>query len=413
MDLSTAIKAQALALGFDMARILHLGPPRHGGAFAAWLAAGLHGEMGYLAERSHLRANPAKLAPGAASVIMLAANYNPGPPPAEWRSPAHGRIARYAWSRDYHDVIKTRLYALDAFIREGTGRTTQGKVCVDTAPFLERDFAEQAGLGFLAKNTVLITPGLGSWTFLAALLVPEVLEYDFDSEGQKSPGAEEQATEPSQLSGASDFPRWRLTGPDGKRHVGTCGACTRCLTACPTQAFVGPYVLDARRCISYLTIELRGPIPAELRPAMGNWVFGCDVCQEACPYNRDAAGSAWPSLAADPVQAAPPLLDLLALDEAGFRARYRGSALMRTKRRGLVRNACVAAGNWGDPAAVPALAGLLSDGEPLVRGHAAWALGRMGGPQARAALSHALTGETDGYVRSELIAALESGGDGS
>jgi epoxyqueuosine reductase len=407
MDLSSAIKAQALALGFDMARLLPLGLPRHGGAFATWLAAGLHGEMGYLAERSHLRADPAEMAPGATSIIMLAANYNPGPPPDEWMSLAHGRIARYAWSRDYHDVIKARLYALDAFIRERTGRTALGKACVDTAPFLERDFAEQAGLGFPGKNTVLITPGLGSWTFLAALLVPEVLVYEPDSEGRALPDAEKQAKQPS---GTSDFPRWRLAGANGGAHVGTCGGCTRCLTACPTQAFVGPYVLDARRCISYLTIELRGPIPAELRPAMGNWVFGCDVCQEVCPYNRDAAAGAWPQLAANPVQAAPRLLDLLALDDAKFRARYRGTALMRTKRRGLVRNACVAAGNWGDPAAVPALVTLLADSEPLVRGHAAWALGQIGGSQVRMAVSHALAGETDGYVRGELIRALESGG---
>ena len=173
-------------------------------------------------------------------------------------------MARYAWAADYHDLLKPRLYALDAFIRERTGRTALGKACVDTAPLLERDFAEQAGLGFIGRNTCLITLGLGSWTFLAALAVPENLD-----EGPKT------KDEGHSVMGLSSF-------------VGSCGRCTRCLDACPTNAFVGPHVLDARRCISYLTIELRGPIPRELRPLMGNWVFGCDVCQKVCPYNRAA-----------------------------------------------------------------------------------------------------------------------------
>ena len=403
-------------------------PPRHASALAEWLAAGMHGEMGYLAERAALRADPAALAPDAATIIMLAANYNPGQPPPGWDDPARGRIARYAWSPDYHDVIKKRLYGLDAFIRQQTGRDTLGKASVDTAPFLERDFALAAGLGFTGKNTVLITPGLGSWTFLAALLVPEVLDYDdapVEAQGAQSaetfrgpgedldvsrrPAAGEQWT-PGAEPGSPVLPRWRLTGPDGQPRTGTCGSCTRCLGACPTRAFVGPYVLDARRCISYLTIELRGPIPRELRPALGNWVFGCDVCQEVCPYNRDAARASWPALAADPERAAPSLLALLALDEAAFRARYRGTAVLRTKRRGLVRNACVAAGNWGDPAALPALVALLSDGEPLVRGHAAWALGQIGGAHAWRALQSALAGETDPSVQDELAAASLAAG---
>ena len=204
---------------------------------------------------------------------------------------------------------------------------------------------------------------------------------------------------------------------------GTCGTCRRCLVACPTHAFAGPYVLDSRRCISYLTIELRGPIPRELRPLMGNWVFGCDVCQEACPYNRDAPPAASPAWRPQRSLAAPPLLDLLALDEQGFRARYRGTPVLRAKRRGLVRNACVAAGNcsaWrydaaeqgesrdaaGAHAAVQALARLLADPEPLVRGHAAWALGSLGGPLAQGALRGALAGEVDPWVREELQVAL-------
>ena len=259
---------------------------------------------------------------------------------------------------------------------------------MDTAPLLERDFAAQAGLGFAGRNTCLITPGLGSWTFLAALAVPERLD-----ERPKSKEYSSIAHPPSHIvHRTSSF-------------VG-CGRCTRCLDACPTAAFVAPHVLDARRCISYLTIELRGPIPRELRPLMGNWVFGCDVCQEVCPYNRIASPAheeVWP---ADPARGTLPLLELLALDEGAFRPRFRGTAILRTKRRGLVRNACVAAGNWGDPAAVPALIALLADPEPLIRGHAAWALGRIGGRAAAEALAARAAVEDDAWVRAEIAAAL-------
>ena len=384
MSLSDEVLAQALALGFDVAGIVPVGPPRHGAAFADWLAAGHDGEMAYLAARASERLDPVAWLPDARSLILLAANYNPGVPPPEWHDPAHGRIARYAWAADYHDVLKPRLYALDAFIRERMGRAALGKACVDTAPLLERDFVEQAGLGFIGRNTCLITPGLGSWTFLAALAVPELLTTD---DGRRT---------------TAD------TLVVGRRSsvVAGCGRCTRCLDACPTNAFVGPHVLDARRCISYLTIELRGPIPRELRPLMGNWVFGCDVCQEVCPYNRAAPEAPWSALRSDVSQAAPSLLELLALDEAAFRTRFRGTAVLRAKRRGLVRNACVAAGNWDDPAAIPALIPLLTDTEPLIRGHAAWALGRIGGEVTTCALQEALGGENDAWVKEEIEFAL-------
>ena len=274
-------------------------------------------------------------------------------------------------------------HVLDAFIRENTGRTVLGKTCVDTAPLLERDFAEQAGLGFSGRNTCLITPGLGSWTFLAALAVPELLTMD---DGRRTMVSTTIVDRQSSI-------------------VGTCGRCTRCLDACPTSAFVGPHVLDAWRCISYLTIELRGPIPRELRPLMGNWVFGCDVCQEACPYNRAAPEATWSVLIPTASQAAPLLLELLALDEAAFRTRFHGTAILRAKRRGLVRNACVAAGNWGHPTAIPALSHLLADAEPLVRGHAAWALGRIG-ETAIGALQKARDAEQDAWVKEEIELAL-------
>jgi epoxyqueuosine reductase len=435
MSLTERIRSQALALGFDLAGITPLTSPSHAHAFSAWLGAGYHGEMAYLPAHAAQRADPALLAPGARSLIMLLVNYNPGPPPPQWDDPTHGRIARYAWSRDYHDLIKARLYALDAYIRAETGRESLGKACVDSAPLLERDFAMAAGLGFAGRNTVLITPRLGSWTFLAALLVPEELQYDAPPELPSSPAPSQSdpptsGTETDQSVSVDSAPsqpfRWPPPWYSGPAPVfqlqtgtGTCGHCMRCLAACPTRAFVGPHVLDSRRCISYLTIELRGPIPRDLRPLMGNWIFGCDVCQEVCPYNRDAAPASWPELQADPTRAAPDLLGLLALDEPAFRARYRGTPILRTKRRGLVRNACIAAGNcpaWqtaqgGDPApVVPALAALLTGPDPLVAGNAAWALGRLGGPAARRALSAsraALThSNADPWLREELELAL-------
>lgn len=394
MTLSDDILAHALALGFDRAGIIPLGPPVHGAAFTDWLAAGYGGEMAYLAARATERLDPSAWLRDAASLIVAAASYFSGPPPAPWADLAHGRFARYAWAADYHDLLKARLYALDAFIRSRTGRATFGKACVDTAPLLERDFAAQADLGFIGRNTCLITPGLGSWTFLAALAVPERLD-----EGRRAKDEGRRTKDKGREANVLSCFVVRRSAAVG------CGRCTRCLEACPTAAFVAPHVLDARRCISYLTIELRGPIPRELRPLMGNWVFGCDVCQEVCPYNRVAAPAAHETWPADPARGTMALLDLLALDEEAFRRRFRGAAILRAKRRGLLRNACVAAGNWGDPAAIPALIGLLADPEPLIRGHAAWALGRIGGPDAQRALVARAAIEDDVWVRAEITAA--------
>lgn len=352
MTLTDDVLARALALGFDAAATMPVRAPATGEAYQAWLAAGYHGEMAYMMERAALRLEPQQLAPDARTMIVLLASYARASLPSQWNNPSYGRIARYAWSRDYHDVLKAQLFELDAFIRQHTGREAHGKACVDSVPLLERDFAEQSELGFTGRNTCLITPGIGSWTFIAALLVPEVLDGGFEAA--------------------------RPTKHDLQPFFG-CGTCRRCLDACPTNAFAADHVLDARRCISYLTIELRGPIPVELRPLMGNWVFGCDVCQEVCPYNRAAPPATLPALQADVENGALPLSELLALDEAGFRARFKGTPLLRAKRRGLVRNACVAAGNSGDRALVASLAPLLTDAEALVREHAAWALGRLGG----------------------------------
>ena len=370
---------RALELGFDSAATMPIGAPATGEAYRAWLDAGYQGEMAYMLERAGLRLAPALLAAGARSMVVLLANYSRSGLPSHWNGPVHGRIARYAWSRDYHDVLKAQLFELDAWLRERSGRETPGKACVDSVPLLERDFAEQTGLGFTGRNTCLITPGLGSWTFIAALLVPEELE-----------------------RGRLQTPRRRAKRP----AFAGCGSCTRCLVACPTGAFPSDHVLDARRCISYLTIELRGPIPRDLRPQMGNWVFGCDVCQEVCPYNRATPPGALPGLQADVENGALPLVELLALDEATFRARFRGTPILRTKRRGLVRNACVAAGNSSDESLIPALLPLLSDPEPLVRGHAAWALGKLGGVDASLALDEAHASESDEFVLDEIQFAV-------
>jgi len=382
MTLTCEIVDRARALGFDRVAVVPVSRPAHAAAFEQWLRAGYHGEMGYLETRAELRTDPALLAPGARSLIVVAANYNPRPYPAPPVGPSRGSIARYAQSQDYHDVIKRRLFALDAFVRSRTARSVPGKAWVDTAPLLERDFAGLAGLGFAGRNTCLIIPGLGSWTFLAALAVPEVLEVRL-------------------IEGAVQEAEGR-----GARRAWTCGRCTRCLDACPTRAFVAPRVMDARRCISYLTIELRGSIPLELRPLVGNWVFGCDVCQEVCPYNRAAPAAVSlderrSDLGLDATGSLS-LLEMLVLDDVAFRARFGGTPVMRARRRGLVRNACLAAGNWGDQAAVPALVNLLGDGEPLLRGHAAWALGRIGGDVARKALDRAFHVEVALAVREEI-----------
>ena len=383
-----AVKAKARDLGFAAVGIARVGETPHAAAFQAWLAAGYHGSMAYMARDPARRLDPRHVLPEARSLVVVAASYYVLPPdPNLLTDPSRGRIARYAWGWDYHDILKPRLFALDAFLRSLSGRTTLGKAYVDTGPVLERAWGEAAGLGFFGKNTCLIRPQIGSWVFLGVLLVPEDLEPD-----------------PEPLLVREDPPQWRFA--DGS--VGTCGRCRRCLRACPTDAFPEPYVLDARRCISYLTIEHRGPIPHDLRPRMGNWIFGCDVCQDVCPWNlRFARPTREPAFQPRPDQVAPRLLDLITLDEAAFRRRFRKTPLMRPKRRGLLRNVCVALGNWRDPVAVPALAERLHhDPEPLIRGHAAWALGRIGTREARQHLEQARVREPDPYVQEEIRHAL-------
>jgi epoxyqueuosine reductase len=371
------LKQQAQSLGFNLVGITPAVPSPHLEAYFRWIDAGQHGEMGYLArpDRQARRRDLTVILPEARSLVMVGMDYHMLNLPDQIASdPSRGRIAAYAWGADYHDVLAPRLEQLAQWLRAQSQHTIRHRVYVDTGAILERSHGQQAGLGFVGKNTLLISPRRGSYFFLGEIIT----DLAFDTYDQP--------------------------------HRETmCGSCTRCQTACPTAAFPAPYVLDARRCISYLTIENRGWIERDLRPLMGNWIMGCDVCQAVCPWQRFAIQTLetafFPS---DLDRAAPALLDLLQLTDESFAARYAGSPLSRIKRERLVRNACVAAGNWGDPAALPLLGGLLSDASPLVRGHAAWAHGRIAGPTAVAALVTRLPDEPDPAVRAEIAWALDA-----
>jgi epoxyqueuosine reductase len=375
---TVALKQKASELGFSMVGVTAARPGRRLAAYLDWLAQGYHGEMGYLARPDRLirRQNLGEILPGVQSLICVGLDYQTmNPPPELANDPARGRISNYAWGADYHDIMTPRLEELAAWLRTAGGAEAQTRVYVDTGAILERDHAESAGLGFTGKNTMLIAPRRGSWFFLGEILTTLALP------------------------------------PDIPAPTPSCGRCQRCLEACPTNAFPEPYVLDARRCISYLTIELKEWIPPELRPLLGNWVYGCDVCQLVCPFNRFAPASGEAAFwTKDWQTAAPPLLDLLQLDEAGFQERFAHSPIKRIKRARFLRNVCVAAGNWGDAAAAPPLMALLSDHAPLARGHAAWALGRIGVREGLAAVRQALAIETDDQAREEMGAAVKKAG---
>ena len=383
MGLADQIILRAQRLGFDLVGIgpaqLLTGADR----YTAWLANGYQGEMTYLARPDAIakRQDLSLMLPGVRSVVAVGINYHSvAPDPGLHADPSRGVIAGYAWGDDYHDLLISRLGQLGAFAQAEAGRSVAYRAFADTGPILERDLAVGAGVGFIGKNSSLIHPRLGSWLLLGEILLTVDL----------APAFATSALTKEQIV------------PDG-----TCGSCSRCLDTCPTNALVAPYIVDARRCISYLTIELRGAIPRELRPLIGNHLFGCDVCQQVCPWNRRfARPTAEAAFQPRPGLAAPRLLDLMALDEEDFRTRFARSPVERSKRRGLLRNVAVALGNWGDPAAVPALADALRDQEPLIRGHAAWALGRIATPGACRSLEQAATTETDEWVHDELRLAL-------
>lgn len=428
-ELSTLIKQTAYGLGFDHCRITPVEEAPHADFFTAWLSEGRAGEMRYLARNVEKRRNPARLvepgAPEFRSLIVLAVNHHQFDLPAAVRAdPSRGLIASYAWGDDYHEIIRPLLYEVDAVIRRRTGRTSLGKCLVDTGPVLERDWAQRAGVGFTGKNCCTIHRVDGSWLLLATILVPEVLAYDPPPVPIQVPDiaiAELlEGLPPAESYGAWAFQPGEAGSslPNAQAKSATCGRCTRCLDACPTDAFVGPFHLDPLRCISYWTIEAKTPIPRALRPLFANRIFGCDICQEVCPWNQrlPERRPRLAGLVAQSGRVAPLLLEGFApehpywLDQTAFRTRFANSPILRAKRHGMLRNVCVALGNWADPATLPALRLALGDSEPLVRGHAAWALGellrRHGLPTARAALETALTGEADEWVREELAAAL-------
>lgn len=341
-SVESLIKAQAFGLGFDLAGIATLGPAETADAFDDWLSAGYAGEMAYLPRGAEKRRDTRLPFAGASSAIVVALNYG-GTAPS-------GPVARYARGDDYHDVMWGKLNALHEWIEEHVSRDVPGKAYVDTGPILERDLARKAGLGWFGKNTNLINPKLGSFFFIGALLIDLELEGDAPFEADR------------------------------------CGSCTRCLEACPTQAFVAPQVLDATRCISYLTIESRGGIPLELRESVGSLVYGCDICQDVCPWNHkfstEAREPAFAPRAAIAGKDARTLArEILAMDDEQFRTAFRNSPIKRAKRRGLARNAAVVLGNIHDDRDVAPVAAALDDPEPLVRGHAAWALDRIGGAE--------------------------------
>jgi epoxyqueuosine reductase len=364
-------------LGFHRAAVVPIEPPRRHDVYTSWLAAGHAGDMAFLAEPAHVmpRGDLRALLASAQALIVVALAYgraDPAPIPLGVR----GAIARYARGDDYHLVLRDRLVALASRLADALGRPVATRPCVDSAPVLEREWAERGGLGFVAKNTMLIAPGVGSYVVLGELLVDVELP---------------------------------ITAPT-ERPKPRCGDCRACLDACPTHAFVDAYLLDARRCISYLTIEHTGWIPRELRAAIGTWIFGCDICQQVCPFNAGAGEPPDPSLVPrDLEHALPDLIALAARNTNQLRHYQKRTALRRISRDTLLRNVAVALGNSADPAAAPALIGLLADRRAIVRGHAAWGLGelaRHAAIDAGTPLAAALAAEDDPVARDELVHEL-------
>jgi epoxyqueuosine reductase len=337
-EIKADLLRRAAEAGFDDCRIAAADAPRHGGELRAWLAVGAAGEMDWIARGAEKRCDPQMVLPGVRSVVTLAINYWQGDEDRRSQTVAttgaRGRIARYAWGDDYHDVLEKKLRALDDFLSTTGGRQ---KFYVDTGPVLERDFAAEAGIGWHGKSTMLLNRQFGTWFFLAEILTT-------------------------------------LQLPADSPQVARCGSCTRCIDACPTGAITAPHQLDARRCISYLTIELKGSIPLELRPLIGDRIYGCDDCLDACPWNRFAQISRESAFAARPAVTQMRLRDFLGLDDETFREMFRGSPIKRIKRRGFLRNVCVALGNVGAEEDLPALRAATRDEEPLIVEHALWAI---------------------------------------
>lgn len=369
MGLADKIRKKAYDVGFDAAAFLPARRVENDAYYEFWMSEGRQGEMRWMSNYPELRVDPSVLEPGSRTVIALLKNYNPGTDTLD----SGLRIARYAQGDDYHDYLRDQMREIASFIHAETGAEVGARPAVDSAPLLERDVSRLAGLGWIGKNTMLINPEIGSFTFLAELLVAIDIE-----------------------------------APVEPRVPDRCGTCSACIDACPTGAIVSPYLLDARRCISYLTIELRGPIPRELRPLIGDLLFGCDICQAVCPWNSKSPITEDERLTTRKEYHDLSPLDLLFMTQKEFSSTFRKSPLKRTKRRGLLRNAAVVLGNQARARDASSLTERLRDEpEPLVRGHVAWALGQIDTDESRAALEASLGLEEEAYVREEIEYALE------
>jgi len=377
--LTNEVKKKAHSLGFSIVGVTSPEPPPHLDVFSSWLENDYHADMAWLAsDRSRLRrSNPLEILPECKSILVLGIQY---PQPQITGAGSSGKIASYAWGNDYHDILEPKLIALTEYLESLTGRSIPNRRYTDTGPILEREFAQRAGLGWIGKNTCLINREVGSYILLAEILLGIELEFD--------------------IPVIKDF----------------CGTCMRCIDNCPTNCILNSRVIDSNRCISYLTIEHKGFIPKDLRPLIGTWIFGCDQCQIICPWNQktgNAAGQSGELSKIDQVFSArsgvPPedLVGELGLTQEAFNLKFKGSPVHRTKRRRYLRNVSIALGNLGERRAIPSLVNALRDHEPLIRGHAAWALGQIGGEQARDGLFEA--GQVEGVieVRSEIYSAFE------
>ena len=375
-DIKAAIRDAALRLGFDAVGFAAAElAPESRARLADYLARGLHGDMGWLADRAGQRGDPRELWPEAKSVVVLAMNYGPeGDPLANLARPDRGTVSVYARGRDYHELIKSRLKALARAIEQIAPGAL--KLFVDTAPVMEKPLAQRAGIGWQGKHTNLVSRAHGSWLFLGEIYLSIEL-------------------------------------PPDAGEIDHCGQCHACLDICPTRAFVKPYLLDARRCISYLTIEHKGHIAAELRPLMGNRIYGCDDCLAVCPWNKFAHPAREPALRARDELTTPRLAALAALDDAAFRALFSGSPVKRTGRDRFVRNVLIAIGNSGDGALLPSVVARLDDASPLVRAMAVWALTRLAAaPHIDALRARHFQAETDEAVRAEWPDAIDRGTTG-
>ncbi|MEE3014144.1 MAG: tRNA epoxyqueuosine(34) reductase QueG [Chloroflexota bacterium] len=372
-ELKSHIQTYAIECGFDLVRITSAEEfVEDRNAALDRIAAGqMDGLSWYTESRVQRGTEPQKLLPGANSIICLGLSYLPSNY-EDQPTPHLGKVARYARVRDYHRTMKRRMKAFVRGIETKLGSTIKARWYVDDGPMLDRAAAARSGLGWFGKNTNILTATHGSWILLGQVITDLQLE------------------------------------PDSPLKK-TCGECVRCIDACPTGAITAPYVVDNARCISYQTIENRGAIPIDMRPHIGDWVFGCDICQDVCPVNNKASSPMQPIQIANAIgeSGSLNLVELLSLSEQEFLSRFQGTSIMRAKRIGMQKNACVALGNRREESAVPALSAALTSNESLVRGHAAWALGQIANPEAIKALEQSYEDETDQYVRSELTAALD------